>query len=321
MFSIGKVEIKNRVLAAPLAGVTDKAFRIIARNCGCGMAFTEMISDMGLVYGQERTRKMADLTDEEKPAAVQIFGSEVEPMVRGALIIEEMGAGIIDINMGCPTPKIIKNGEGSALMLDIPKSRLIIREIVKAVKVPVTVKMRKGWDDNNISCLKLSEALEQEGVSAITLHPRTRMQFFSGEADWDMIKELKQHVKIPVIGNGDIWSAEDAVHMLDYTGCDAVMIGRAAMGNPFIFRETVELIENGRKISSADSEERIDMAVKHLDLACHYKGEMVAVREMRKHFAWYTKGMRGAAKIREQINQATTRDELVTIISQIRPRG
>jgi len=317
MFLIGNVAINNRVLAAPLAGVTDKAFRIIARSCGCGMTFTEMISDMGLVYDQERTRRMADLINEERPIAVQIFGSEVEPMIKGAKIIETMGASIIDINMGCPTPKIIKNGEGSALMLDIEKSRTIIREVVKAVKVPVTIKMRKGWDDDHITCIDLAGAAEQEGASAVTLHPRTRMQFFSGQADWDMIKEMKKHVNIPVIGNGDIWTAQDALHMLDYTGCDAVMIGRAAMGNPFIFRETVELVENGRKIEPPTTEERISMAIKHLDLACLYKGELVAVREMRKHFSWYIKGMSGAAKIRQDINQATTKRELTTIIKRI----
>ncbi|MBC7075866.1 MAG: tRNA dihydrouridine synthase DusB [Syntrophomonadaceae bacterium] len=318
MFSIGDVKIKNRVMAAPLAGVSDKAYRITAKSFGCSLTFTEMISDMGLVCGQEKTRKMADTSGEDPPVAVQIFGSKSEIMGKAAAIAEQMGAGIIDINMGCPTPKIVKNGEGAALMLDISRSRAIIREVVKSVKVPVTVKMRKGWDENSVNCLELAAVAEQEGASAVILHPRTRMQFFSGRADWDMIKELKKQVSIPVIGNGDIWSAADALRMLEYTGCDAVMIGRAAMGNPFIFQQSVELVENGRTVDPPDLEERVNTAVRHLDLACRFKGEAVAVREMRKHFSWYIKGLRGAARLRERINQAAARDELVKIIQEIK---
>jgi len=319
MFYIGSVKIINRVVAAPLAGISDKAFRIIVKSIGCGLVFTEMISDMGLVYEQERTQRMANISEEEPPVAVQIFGSDGSYMAKAAVIVEKMGADIIDINMGCPTPKIIKNGEGAALMLDIKKSRAIIREIVQAVKVPVTVKMRKGWDDSNINCIELAGVAEQEGACAVTLHPRTRMQFFSGQADWDMIKEVKKQVGIPVIGNGDIWSASDALKMIDYTGCDGVMIGRAAMGNPFIFREAVELLENGKEIPPATLEERINMAIRHLDLTCKYKSEAIAIREMRKHFAWYTRGMRGAAKIREKINRAATRDELISAVKEIQP--
>lgn len=317
MFCIGGIDIKNRIIAAPLAGVTDKAFRLIARSFGCGLVYTEMISDMGLVYNQSRTLKMADLSGEEAPVAVQIFGSEIEPMVKAAGIVEGMGAHIIDINMGCPTPKIVKNGEGVALMRDLSKSRSIISEIVRAVRVPVTVKMRKGWDDNDNSCLDLSRIAQEEGASAVALHPRSRSQFFSGQADWKMIKAVKKEIDIPVIGNGDIWSAEDAVRMIESTECDAVMIGRAAMGNPFIFRETLELLENGRKIAAASVEERLAAAVRQLELACRYKGETVAVREMRKHFAWYTKGLRGAARIREEINRAGSKEELLNIIQQV----
>lgn len=317
MFSIAGIEIKNRVIAAPLAGVTDKAFRVIARSFGCGLVYTEMISDMGLVYNQSRTLKMADLSEEEAPIAVQIFGSEIEPMVKAARIVEEMGAHIIDVNMGCPTPKIIKNGEGAALMRDLSKSRAMIREIVSAVQVPVTVKMRKGWDDNDSSCLELARLAQEEGASAVALHPRSRSQFFSGQADWEMIKAVKKEIDIPVIGNGDIWSAEDAVRMIESTECDAVMIGRAAMGNPFIFREVLELLEYGRKIAPPSVEERLATAIRQLELACRYKGEAVAVREMRKHFAWYIKGLRGAARIREEINRASKKEELLNIIQQI----
>ncbi|MEN6347912.1 MAG: tRNA dihydrouridine synthase DusB [Syntrophomonas sp.] len=310
MLKIGNVELGNRVLAAPLAGVSDKAFRIIARGFGCALCFTEMISDMGLVYGQERTRRIADCSEEDI-LAVQIFGSEAEPMRKAALIVEQMGAAIIDINMGCPTPKIVRNGEGAALMRDIAKSRHIIREVVRSVKVPVTVKMRRGWDEANESYMQLGVAAEEEGAAAVTLHPRFRTQFFSGQAEWDCIKRLKQDLKIPVIGNGDIWKAEDALRMIEETGCDAVMIGRAAMGNPFIFHETVELLENGREAESPTLEERLETAKKHLELACRFKGEAVAAREMRKHLAWYIKGIRGAARLREEINRTGTLEGLL----------
>lgn len=317
MLKIGNIDISNRVLAAPLAGVSDKAFRIIARSFGCGLCFTEMISDMGLVHGQERTRRIADCSGEDIPA-VQIFGSQVEPMVEAARIVEKMGAALIDINMGCPTPKIVKNGEGAALMRDIPKSRSIIREVVQAVKVPVTVKMRRGWDENSESFMELGMAAQEEGAAAVTLHPRYRSQFFSGQADWDSIKKLKQQLDIPVIGNGDIWKAEDALRMLEHTGCDAVMIGRASMGNPFIFRETAELLENGRRIPAPTLEERLETARRHLELACRFKTEAVAAREMRKHLAWYIKGTPGAARLREEINQASTLEELLDSLNKFK---
>ena len=310
MFKIGKVAIPNRVVAAPMAGVSDRAFRFMARRFGCGLVFSEMISDMGLIYSQPKTRQLAERSGEDPPLALQIFGFGVETMVKGAIALENLGADLIDINMGCPTPKIVKNGEGAALMLDIPRAREIIREIVRAVKVPVTVKMRKGWHDEDKTCIELAGAAEVEGASAITLHPRSRAQFFSGQSDWDMIKLVKKNLSIPVIGNGDIWSADDALRMLEYTNCDAVMIGRGAMGNPFIFRETVELLENGRYTPPPTPEERIATASKHLELVCSFKGENVGVREMRKHLAWYTRGMRGAARIREIINHTTTRQEM-----------
>lgn len=316
MFSIGKIQIANQVITAPMAGVTDRAFRIIAKSFGCGLVFTEMISDMGLVYGQSRTHRIADTTGEKRPVAVQIFGSDPTTMSKAALIVQDLGADIIDINMGCPTPKIVRNGEGAALMLDIPKCRQIIRGVVQAVQVPVTVKMRLGWDQSNISCLELARTAEEEGASAITLHPRTRMQFFSGRADWDMIKAVKEIVHIPVIGSGDIQSAQDAQRMLNDTGCDAIMIGRAAMGNPFIIRETVELLTTGRILPPPAIEERVEVALRHLELAIEFKGEWVAVREMRKQLAWYIKGRPGAAQIRTMINQATTKEEILAIMKR-----
>lgn len=317
MFLIGDVEIANQVIVAPMAGVTDRAFRIIAQSFGCGLVFTEMISDMGLVYGQVRTLQIADTEEEKRPVAIQIFGSEPETMAQAAVFLESLGADIIDINMGCPTSKIVKNGEGAALMLDIPRSRQIIRQVVQAVRTPVTVKMRKGWDDNHINCQELAMVAQEEGAKAITLHPRSRMQFFSGQSDWDMIRAVKELVEIPVIGSGDINSATDALKMLQHTGCDAVMIGRAAMGNPFLFRETVELLTNGTILSPPTFAERMDVAAQHLELAIKFKGERIAVREMRKHLSWYIKGMPGAAKIRILINQADTRAEMLEIMATI----
>jgi len=315
MFKIGDVCIDNEVIAAPMAGVTDRAFRIILKSFGAGLVVSEMISDMGLVHQQERTLRMVDISGETPPVAVQIFGSQPEPLAIAARQVENSGAAIIDINMGCPTPKIVKNGEGSALMRDIPHSRKIIRAVVDAVKVPVTVKMRLGWDTENTNCLELAQAAQEEGAAAVTLHARTRDQYYSGTADWSYIRQLKQHLTIPVIGNGDVWSAEDALRMKEETGCDAVMIGRATMGNPFIIRESVALLEKNLPLEPPTAEERISTAIKHLELVCEFKGEAVGVREMRKHFSWYIKGMHGAARLREEINRATTRQQLIDLIS------
>lgn len=316
MFKIGPVEIPNRVVAAPMAGVSDRAYRHMVQLFGCGLVFSEMVSDLGLVYGQDRTRQLTERSG-DRPLALQIFGSQPESMVKGALILEELGADLIDINMGCPTPKIVKNGEGAALMLDLSRAREIIREIVRAVQVSVTVKMRRGWNDEDKTCIELAGIAEAEGASAVTLHPRSRSQFFSGHSDWELIKIVKKNLTIPVIGNGDIWKADDALKMMEETGCDAVMIGRAALGNPFIFRETVELLEDGHRISPPTIEQRIAAAYQHLELACSFKGEAIAIRQMRKHLAWYTRGMRGAARLREEINQATTRQQIDSILDRL----
>ncbi|MEA1960130.1 MAG: tRNA dihydrouridine synthase DusB [Bacillota bacterium] len=317
MFTIGTMEMENRVVSAPLAGVTDKAYRMVVKDFGCGLIFSEMISDMGLIYQQSRTKRLADTSGEKGPVGMQIFGSDPEAMAKGARILEDMGAQIIDINMGCPTPKIIKNGEGSALLLDLKKARQIIHQIIASVSVPVTIKMRKGWNDEEDTYLELAGIAEQEGAAAITLHPRSRTQFFSGHSDWTSIRKVKERIGIPVIGNGDIWTADDAVRMMDETRCDAVMIGRGALGNPFLFRETVALIENGRRLPPPTNEEKLQVAIHHLDLAIAFKGESVAVREMRKHLSWYIKGMRGAAQMREHINRSTTREEIMQHVQTV----
>ena len=317
MFKIGNLEIDNRVVAAPLAGITDRAYRVILKSMSCGLVFTEMVSDMGLIYNSHKSRQIANTDGEAKPVAVQIFGSKPEAMAQAAQIVEAMGAAMVDINMGCPTPKIVKNGEGAALMLDLGRSQEIIRAVVRAVKVPVTVKMRTGWDEEQINYLQLADIAVMEGVQALTLHPRTRRQGFSGQADWAAIAALKRRMPIPVIGSGDIRKAEDAVEMINSTGCDAVMIGRAALGNPFIIRETVALLEHGQKIAAPSQTEKIHMAMQHLELAIENKGEGIAVREMRKHISWYTKGMPDATRFRDRINQAVTGAEMDAILTEL----
>jgi len=310
MLSIGQLKLKNRVFSAPMAGVSDRAYRDMAREYGCGLVYTEMISNMGLFYRQQRTLQMADVRAEPAPVAAQIFGSEPDIVARGAALLQELGASLIDINMGCPTPKVVKNGEGAALLLDLPRAARIIRATVKAVTVPVSVKMRKGWNPGESTFLELGRIAENEGASAVALHGRSRQEFFSGQADWQAIAELKKSLRIPVIGNGDIWKAADAARMVEETGCEAVMIGRGALGNPFIFRETAALLEDGNEPAKPGPEERIAAAIRHLELACRYKGEAVAVREMRKHLSWYTRGLRGAAQIRVMINRAGSYEEI-----------
>ncbi|MGE5422397.1 MAG: tRNA dihydrouridine synthase DusB [Ignavibacteriales bacterium] len=313
-FKIGNLTFKNQVISAPMAGITDKAYRTIAASFGCGLTFTEMISDQALIHGHHRTKSMLDTGDEQVPAVVQIFGSQPQYMREAAVFVREYGARIIDINMGCPTPKIVKNGEGSALMKDLVRAREVIRAVVSAVDVPVTVKMRKGWDEDGINYLELAHIAEGEGVQAITIHPRTREQFFSGHSDWTAIARIKEAVNIPVIGNGDIFCAEDALAMMSETGCDAVMIGRGALGNPFILREVAAALAGETIPPGPTMEERIRTALHHLDLVAELKGYDRAIPEMRKHFAWYTKGLKGAARARDLINQATTREQIIEIL-------
>jgi len=318
LFAIGGVKIPGRVVSAPLAGVTDKPFRILAREHGCGLVLTEMISDQALLYNQERTRRMIDLSDEERPISLQLVGSQPHHMGAAARSACQLSApDIIDINMGCPTPKVIKNGEGAALMRDLGKARDIIRAVLDAATCPVTVKMRSGWDEDSINYLELAAMAEQEGVAALTLHPRTREQLFSGHAYWPDIYTLKKNVAIPVIGNGDIWEPEDAQLMMDETGCDAVMIGRGAMGNPWIFERINHLFATGELLVAPTGEQRIAMALRHYDLSIKYKGEETALREMRKHAAWYIKGLKGAAQARETINRATTHSEVISLLQSL----
>lgn len=313
---IGPVQLDNPVISAPMAGITNRAFRILAREAGCGLVCTEMVSDQALLYGNPKTTSLLDLTGEEGPVSMQIFGSEVDYMAEAAEIAESLGGEILDINMGCPTPKIVKNGEGAALMKEPARAAAIVRAVARRVKVPVTVKMRKGWDDSSVNAAELARMVVEAGASAVTVHGRTRSQFYTGKADWGIIAEVKKAVDVPVIGNGDIWEPQDALNMMEVTGCDGVMIGRAAMGNPWIFRRAIHYLETGGLLPGPTPDERVETALRHLDMMVAFKGERVAVWEMRKHAAWYMKGLRGAARLREKVNRAQTIAEMREAISQ-----
>lgn len=313
---IGSVTLANSVVLAPMAGVTDLPFRLLVKEMGCALVYTEMVSDQGLLHNNEHTFKLLRLDEQERPAALQIFGSEPQSMAKAAKIVEQAGADILDINMGCPTLKIVKNGEGSALMRTPDLAYRILTSVVDAVSIPVTVKIRKGWDDASVNAVQIARLAEEAGVAAIAVHGRTREQFYSGQADWSIIKDVKESVSVPVIGNGDIRSPLDAAQMLKETGCDGVMIGRGAQGNPWLFRQVVHYLATGEVLASPGVTERINMALRHLDMLVEYKGEHIGIREMRSHAAWYTKGLPHSAELRLRFNSAVTREHFAQILSE-----
>ncbi|MDV9672073.1 tRNA dihydrouridine synthase DusB [Clostridioides difficile] len=309
---IGNLELKNKVFLSPMAGVTDLPFRLICKEQGCGLLYTEMINGKALCYDDENTKKMLKIEEEEHPVAVQIFGSEPEFMGRATEIMNDYSNEILDINMGCPAPKVVKNGDGSALMKNPKLAEEVLRAVVKNSKKPVTLKIRKGWDDNSVNAVEIAKIAEDCGISALAIHGRTREQFYTGKADWDIIAEIKKNLSIPVIGNGDVFTIEDSINMLDKTGCDAIMIGRGAQGNPWIFKRINYYMNTGEILPEPTLNEKISTAIKHLKLAVEEHGEYVAVREMRKHIAWYLKGLRNSAKLRDEINKIEDYQEVVS---------
>ena len=308
---IGDVALKNNIFLAPMAGVTDMPFRILCKEQGCGLVYTEMVSAKGMYFNDVKSFKLTEISDAEKPACVQIFGSDPVIMAGIAEKLNDSGASIIDINMGCPTPKITRNGEGSALMLKPKLAGEIIKAVCSVSIKPVTVKIRKGWNENSVNAVEIAKIAEENGASAITVHGRTREQFYSGNADWGIIRDVKKSVSIPVIGNGDIFKPQDAKRMLSETGCDALMIGRGAQGNPWIFRQVVNYLDTGELLPGPTPEEKLSVILRHLNMLIDLKGEHIGICEMRKHIGWYVKGMRNSASFKENVFKLTSRDELI----------
>ena len=308
---IGNLNLENRVFLSPMAGVTDLPFRLICKEQDCGMLYTEMVNAKALCYDDKNTKKMLNIEDEEHPVAIQIFGSDPEYMGGAAKILNSYPNEILDINMGCPAPKVVKNGDGSALLKNPELAAKVLRAVVENSEKPVTLKIRKGWDDTCINAVEIAKIAQDCGISAIAIHGRTREQYYSGKADWDIIRQVKENVSIPVIGNGDVFEVEDAINMLNQTNCDAIMIGRGAQGNPWIFKRINHYMQTGEILKGPTLEEKIDTAMKHLKLAVEEHGEYVAVREMRKHIAWYLKGLRNSARVRDEINKIESYEEVV----------
>lgn len=318
-WKIGNVKISNQVVLAPMAGICNSAYRQICKDMGCGLIYAEMVSDKAITYNNQKTIDMLYMTEKERPISQQIFGSDKESFVEAAKFIEkEMKPDIIDINMGCPVPKVaVRAQAGSALLKDPAKIFDIVSSVVSAVNVPVTVKIRSGWDSNHINAVEVAKVIEKAGASAICVHPRTRSQGYSGKADWNIIKEVKENVSIPVIGNGDIKSPEDAKRMLEETKCDAVMIGRGVLGNPWLIKNIVNYLDE-KEVIDVSIVDRIDMCLKHLKLLDSLKNEKLACLEIRNHISWYFKGIKGANELKNKVYQTTSIHDIILLLNEFK---
>lgn len=313
---IGNVELDNNLILAPMAGVTDLPFRMLCKEQGCGLLYTEMVSAKAILYKNRNTKELLEVREEERPIAVQLFGSDPEIISDMAAQIEDGSYDIIDINMGCPVPKVVNNGEGSALMRNPKLVEKILSSMVKKLKKPVTVKFRKGFDDGQVNAVEIAKIAESCGVSAVAVHGRTREQYYAGKADWDIIRQVKAAVKIPVIGNGDIWEPEDAKRMMEETGCDGLMIARGARGNPWLFARINHYLDTGELLPQPDQEEICRMIMRHAYMQAELKGEAIGMKEMRKHIAWYTAGLPHSAGIRRESNLVETLSELEALLQR-----
>ena len=314
---IGNVELENRYILGPMAGVTDLPFRLLCREQGAGLLCMEMISAKAIYYNNRNTESLLEIHPDERPVSLQLFGSDPKIMSEMAKRIEERPFAILDVNMGCPVPKVVKNGEGSALMKEPKLVYEIVNALVKAIEKPVTVKIRKGFDDEHVNAVEIAKIIEEAGASAVAVHGRTREQYYSGKADWDIIRQVKEATSIPVIGNGDVTSPQKAEELVRQTGCDGIMIARGAEGNPWIFSEMIAYEETGVVPPRPDKDAVREMMLRHARLQLQYKGEYCGIREMRKHVAWYTKGLKGAARLREKVNEVESLEELENLLENL----
>ena len=311
---IGDVILKNNVILAPMAGVTDLPFRLLCKEQGAGLLCMEMVSAKAIYYNNKNTETLMQIEPEERPVSLQLFGSDPVIMCEMAKRIEDRPFDILDINMGCPVPKVVNNGEGSALMKNPGLVRKIVTSVSKAIKKPLTVKIRKGFDENNINAVEIAKIIEDSGAAAVAVHGRTRQQYYSGKADWDIIRQVKEAVSIPVIGNGDVDSPQKAKQLLEETGCDGIMVGRATEGNPWIFREISHYLDTGELLPHPALEEVKEMILRHARLQLEYKGEYTGMREMRKHVAWYTAGFPHSARLRGAVNEIESMEQLMVLL-------